>query len=148
MPSRSSVPTSRSGERVQLVSGLPERTGNEEQRRQPGDERSQAMGWHEYGTLRGQREAAEAVRIEGRAMTYDIERGGPVTDWKNDVGKGWHSLLDELHAELVKVAPEYRTEQVKEKFAALRVYLSPWTDEAEEIVFRFEARSKTICEQC
>lgn len=81
-------------------------------------------------------------------MTYDIERGGPVTDWKNDVGKGWHSLLDELHAELVKVAPEYRTEQVKEKFAALRVYLSPWTDEAEEIVFRFEARSKTICEQC
>ena len=81
-------------------------------------------------------------------MTYDINRGGPVTDWKRDVGEGWHSLLDELHAELVKVNPEYRTEQVKEKFAALRVYLSPWTDEVEEIVFRFEARSKAVCEQC
>lgn len=81
-------------------------------------------------------------------MTYDINRGGPVTDWKRDVGEGWHSLLDELHAELVKVNPDYRTEQVKEKFAALRVYLSPWTDEVEEIVFRFEARSKTTCEQC
>jgi len=81
-------------------------------------------------------------------MTYDIKRGGSVTAWKSDVGQGWHSLLDELHAELVKVAPEYRTEQVKEKFAALRVYLSPWSDEVEQVVFRFEARSKTVCEQC
>lgn len=81
-------------------------------------------------------------------MTYDINRGGPVTGWKKDVGEGWHSLIDELHAELVKVAPGYRTEQLKEKFAALRVYLSPWTDEVEEIIFRYEARSKTVCEQC
>ena len=81
-------------------------------------------------------------------MAYDIDRGGPATDWKNDVGKGWHSLLDELHAELVKVNPDYRTEQVKEKFAALTVYISPWSDEIFQILQKYYDRSKTICEYC
>lgn len=79
---------------------------------------------------------------------YDIDKGGPVTDWKIDVGPGWHSLLDEMHAELVQVAPDYRTLQVKEKFAALTVYLSPCTGEVAEILDKYYARSKTVCEEC
>lgn len=81
-------------------------------------------------------------------MSYDIKRGGPVTNWKNDVGQGWHSLLDEMHAELIRVAPDYRTDQVKEKFAALTVYISPYSDEIQEILQKYYDRSKTICEQC
>lgn len=81
-------------------------------------------------------------------MAYDIERGGPVTDWKDDVGPGWHSLLDQLHAELVTVAPEYRTEQVKEKFAGLTVYIAPHSEEIFAILQKYYLRSKTVCEQC
>jgi len=81
-------------------------------------------------------------------MAYGIKRGGAVTNWKGDVGQGWHSLLDELHAELVRVAPEYRTEQVKEKFAALTVYIEPYSEEIYAILDKYYARSKTVCEQC
>jgi len=85
--------------------------------------------------------------MDGR-MTYDINRGGPVTDWKDDVGQGWHSLLDELHAELVQAAPDYKTLQVKEKFAALTVYVSPHSEEIRAILDKYYARSTTVCEQC
>lgn len=81
-------------------------------------------------------------------MTYDIGKGGPVTNWKGDVGQGWHSLLDELHAELVKVAPDYVTGQVKEKFAALTVYVSPHSREIAEILGKYYDRSRTVCEEC
>lgn len=81
-------------------------------------------------------------------MTYDINKGGPVTDWKNDVGPGWHALLDELHAELAKVVPDYETLQVKEKFARLTVYVRPWSDEIYQILQKYYDKSETVCKQC
>lgn len=81
-------------------------------------------------------------------MTYGINKGDPVTDWKNNVGQGWHSLLDELHAELVEIAPDYETLQVKEKFARLTVYVRPWSDEIFGILQKYYVRSETVCEQC
>lgn len=74
--------------------------------------------------------------------------GGPVTDYKCEVGEGWHPLLDELHEELVKADPEYQTFQVKEKFGLLRVYLSGHSEAVQELLWAFEKKSGAICEAC
>jgi len=71
-----------------------------------------------------------------------------VTDWKFNVGDGWHPILEELHAELEKLIPGYRAEQVKEKFGTLRVYVSPWSDAVYEAIRRSEEESSRTCEQC
>jgi hypothetical protein len=76
-----------------------------------------------------------------------FNQGGPVTDYKSDVGEGWHSLLDEMHEALVKADPSYQTIQVKEKFAGLRVYINA-NREAQDICGQFEERSHHICEVC
>lgn len=103
-------------------------------------------------------------------MSYEFRRGGPVTDYKDQVGPGWHSLLDQLDAELREVDPEYRTAQVKEKWGLLRVYidgtpvqvdvlgvgnfrvestaaLAGWR-QLQEIVDKYEQLSAGICENC
>ena len=62
------------------------------------------------------------------------------------VGKGWHSLLDEIFAAL----PEEATViQVKEKFGGLRFYVSVnESEEALEVIRIAEAKSYRICEVC
>jgi hypothetical protein len=77
-----------------------------------------------------------------------FNQGGPVTDYKTDVGPGWHGLLDRLHAELAAVDPDYQTVQVKEKFGCLRVYLRNTPDALRDILDRFEALSAGVCENC
>lgn len=82
----------------------------------------------------------------------------PVTSHLDCVGDGWHDLLRELHGELVKIAPAYRTAQVKEKFGTLRAYLVPNLPEGpgrsrteeifHDIVMGYEERSSFICEWC
>ena len=53
-------------------------------------------------------------------MAYGIKRGGAVTNWKGDVGQGWHSLLDDRfwlktlcglceHERMIQSPPEGRS---------------------------------------
>ena len=78
-----------------------------------------------------------------------FDQGGPVTDYKSEVGKGWHPLLDELDAELRETVPGYQVFQVKEKFGELRVYLQGGTfPPAWEIIEKYTIRSRTVCEYC
>lgn len=66
-------------------------------------------------------------------------------------GPGWVPILNELHAQLVELDPNYVLVQVKEKFGTLRVYteVDPVVrDPARELVAAAEAQSGTICEDC
>lgn len=38
------------------------------------------------------------------------------------VGKGWHSIIDQLHEDILKLDPNYVIQQIKEKFGTLRYY--------------------------
>ena len=105
----------------------------------------------------------------------DPPPGKTVVDLQRDVGPGWRPLLAELHAELTAAGISYEALQVKEKFGALRVYIStegefhPTFDltipgqgviagttekgsdtwrRADAIVQAAEEKSRTICEDC
>lgn len=64
---------------------------------------------------------------------------------------GWHNLVTQLHTNLVQVAPDYRIDQVKEKFGGLRFYTNIVYDAngiASIIIDHYEKRSMHICDQC
>lgn len=65
-----------------------------------------------------------------------------------DVGDGWEPILRRMMARLSQLPHAPQLTQVKEKWGILRVYISPHTDEAQAIVDRAEADSKTVCEDC
>jgi hypothetical protein len=71
----------------------------------------------------------------------------PVTDFKGDVGSGWHGLLDDMHAELAAACPDYETYQVKEKFGTLTTYING-NRAAMDITMRYRQLSQRICELC
>lgn len=75
----------------------------------------------------------------------------------DEVGKGWHPILLELHEKLLVLCPEYAVGQVKEKYAALCVYLDNFDSDGEpysypeqvwEEVNGAERASMKICEVC
>lgn len=72
-------------------------------------------------------------------------------------GKGWFPLLESLLQELTviletkpkKFRDKIYVEQIKEKFGALRVYLTPSaTHDLLEVIVRYETKSRDICETC
>ncbi|MEX2211226.1 MAG: hypothetical protein WD689_05625 [Gaiellaceae bacterium] len=42
--------------------------------------------------------------------------------YRSFAGPGWHPILARLHDRLAAIDPDYRLDQVKEKFGVLRVY--------------------------
>ena len=74
--------------------------------------------------------------------------------WKSiDVDEGWYQLVVDCDKELTAIDPNYGVFQIKEKFGALRYYMSPSNDTTPEqrdamwaITEKYEALSKTICE--
>jgi hypothetical protein len=42
-----------------------------------------------------------------------------------DIGPGWLPVIERLHADLLKIDPNYVVAQVKEKFGGLRFYAYP-----------------------
>jgi hypothetical protein len=64
---------------------------------------------------------------------------------------GWLPLLEELHNNLVKIDPNYRVYQVKEKFGALCFYYAISNPElynqVRDLVQSYERRSLKICEK-
>lgn len=66
-------------------------------------------------------------------------------------GPGWSRLLDELHARLVALDPDYGVQQIKEKFGGLRFCASfsePVRRQCLALVAEAERRSQHICERC
>ena len=69
-----------------------------------------------------------------------------------DIGKGWHSILITLDAELTTIDPTLRYVQIKEKFGGLRVYTTRPSEESWSAVRRAKRRAQDealrTCEQC
>ena len=61
---------------------------------------------------------------------------------------GWNKLIDELIGELNKLPDEIELLQIKEKFGGLRFYVSGGSEEAHNIISRYENYSYHICEIC
>ena len=74
--------------------------------------------------------------------------------WKSiDVDEGWYQLVIDCDKELTAIDPNYGVFQIKEKFGALRYYMSPCNDTTPEqrdamwaITSKYEELSKTVCE--
>jgi hypothetical protein len=67
------------------------------------------------------------------------------------VPPGWHGLVERLHDNLIKVAPNYVIDQVKEKFGTLRFYIqAPYHDDDLRciIVNHYEMLSQRTCMKC
>lgn len=70
-----------------------------------------------------------------------------------DVDEGWYQLIVDCDKELTAIDPNYGIFQIKEKFGALRYYMSPSNDTTKEqrdamwaITDKYEELSKTVCE--
>jgi hypothetical protein len=65
-------------------------------------------------------------------------------------GDGWFKLLWDLSEAIDKTNPDenFNVQQVKEKFAGLRFYVSGSTKEINELISEAEDKSYKICEIC
>lgn len=69
---------------------------------------------------------------------------------------GWIPIIQELESKLIEICPDYKAEQIKEKFASLRYYYSlPEDADNPEIRMAFDAHildayNKTVktCQYC
>jgi len=71
--------------------------------------------------------------------------------WGFQCGDGWLPMLEELFDKTDKIAKPYkdfRISTVKEKFGGLRVYCFASTDEIENLIDEYEAKSYKVCERC
>lgn len=72
-----------------------------------------------------------------------------IPDHLENVGPGWHNILDVLHDALRFKVPSYEVTQLKEKFGGLRLYLAgPLPPEIDELVLFAEALCDKTCEIC
>lgn len=84
-------------------------------------------------------------------MNEWLPEGFPEPAISSGVGKGWWPLIQEVHEKLLAIDPNYKVDQVKEKFGGLRYYWSSdldMYDQFNAIVGEAEERSTTICETC
>ena len=70
-----------------------------------------------------------------------------------EIGKGWYQLVISLDAALIKIDPEYKIAQIKEKFGGLRYYVSlECDDSSRERIYNLinvvEHLSLVTCEEC
>jgi hypothetical protein len=72
------------------------------------------------------------------------------------IDQGWYKLVLDCHNEIVRIDPEYRIHQIKEKFGSLRYYFelseSYWQIPKDQridltpVIAKYEAISKETCE--
>ncbi len=72
-----------------------------------------------------------------------------------ECGDGWLGIINECHAELLKLDPNYTPTQIKEKYGMLRFYyqttLPTNTDEYKSMYLisnKYELMSRKVCETC
>lgn len=69
--------------------------------------------------------------------------------YANGVGPGWFPLLEQLDRDLAALDSDYRLLQVKEKFAALRVYpAGAVSEEMNALIDAAAVLSAKTCERC
>lgn len=86
----------------------------------------------------------------------DQIQGDPDEEWGDwfECDAGWRPLIDELHANLKRLAPDYMLSQVKEKFGCLRYYAfpgevnEPTATAFYDLIREAEAKSFEVCERC
>ncbi|MFI6567066.1 hypothetical protein [Streptomyces sp. NPDC050534] len=79
-------------------------------------------------------------------------RARQLPDRLHAVGPGWHPLLLRLHTQLLAWDADYRVEDLKEKFGALRVHIAtasgPPGPEIRGLILSAEEQSAAVCEFC
>lgn len=95
-----------------------------------------------------------------RDHPYDDDQGFPEQIQKrieagmkcgSSIGKGWLNLIVELDEKLAQICPEYKIDQIKEKFGGLRFYVSDLGQNHEagyKLINEAESESYNICELC
>lgn len=64
------------------------------------------------------------------------------------IGGGWYEIVSNLVDDLLELEPEVRILQIKEKFGALRVYITGYNNGLEEVILKAERASVFTCEMC
>lgn len=65
------------------------------------------------------------------------------------IGKGWLPMVIELDKQLAELHPDYKIDQIKEKFGGLRYYVSGVNSEAgQKLISDAESKSYEICDKC
>jgi hypothetical protein len=65
------------------------------------------------------------------------------------VGEGWHSIVKDVHTQILAKFPDYEVWQIKEKFGGLRYYCSVDGDEdVQAVICKAEELSWQTCEDC
>jgi hypothetical protein len=87
---------------------------------------------------------------------YLISIGG-VYNWKGvnstnpssfGVGEGWFGLLKNIIDQLLVMGWDRHMIQSKEKFGGLDFYIKNLTKDMQDIIFKYEKLSYSICEEC
>jgi hypothetical protein len=67
-------------------------------------------------------------------------------------GPGWHPLIYETLDTIQSIADrdglDLEITEIKEKFGELRIYMSSYIPEIEEIIATATAKSRRMCEEC
>ncbi len=91
-----------------------------------------------------------------QALADILRRISPRWGQHIDVEPGWYPLIIEVDRKLSNVDPNYKVQQIKQKFGTLRYYCWPSGDEPsptalvafETITDEAERVSAAICERC
>jgi len=68
--------------------------------------------------------------------------------WGFDCGDGWFDLIDMLSFFITRIDPNVTALQVKEKWGMLAFYVGPTEDRVFDLIDRYVAASKHVCEIC
>ncbi|MBB5939527.1 hypothetical protein [Streptomyces zagrosensis] len=91
--------------------------------------------------------------------THSTRSPRQIPAWTHTVGPGWTALLDQLHRDLLTLAPDYQLDSLTTRFGSLRIHLTNRFDEAGEYDGAFvdaataltdaaETASEHTCEHC
>ena len=65
---------------------------------------------------------------------------------------GWANLVFECHLNILKIDPNYRIHQIKEKFGGFRFYyqsdLGIWVEQIDTIIVKYVEILRNVCENC
>jgi len=82
-------------------------------------------------------------------IVQDMKSRTPTGWYGLDAPYGWHRLIETLHIAIVQIDPDYKIQQIKEKFGGLRYYCAYKKDTVtRSLIQTAEARSYKICQIC
>lgn len=106
------------------------------------------------------REELQEQLLKDFPLLYEkVDRFNKILGFYFECGDGWYPLIRELSEKIYplilkgrEVDDEYdcypQASQVKEKYGALRFYMTSETDEISELIRAYQDRSENTCEVC